>query len=484
MSILKKVTSLFSSSNKNKETPKDSKSYEKIASDSIKEIKIFPIYVSPNIYLAHRGARICIGKGPLNDSFTARMKHVEKTIGRGHESIEEHTNAIGIMQIPVSAFSKNPDLISDYFEFSTNLKYLNTVSNTQNGNINILIGGSARAWTHCIRETSGDNVFSIKLINLMCMMFEKAFMKPLIDLELVDEDKCNYLYNAQIKTVKAAVTQIRSKLEKDINDPDNMAVVAEEVVEPEEYDKERSTLVFKTPIGKITNLIKDYGFVEKDAMRVSTISFIFHNISRSCANQLTRHRVGISQESQRYVTHDYKKAYHFIDPIEMNYEERYKGDEKFEGVINKLKDINPFRTHAYLISNGVYKEDARAWLPMNVTTQLMMTFTYENFGKFLLLRLDKAAQKEIRLVAEEAASFIVDSEEELDNFIKVSTQYRSKYFDTIPVFKDTEEDSENVDELISETVEEIKPLNINSTEEAKELIERSEQYKKLENKGE
>ena len=476
MSILEKFSSLFSNK-KNKEEKKE-KSYDKVASDSIKEIKIFPIYVSPNIYLAHRGARICIGKGPLNDSFTARMKHVEKTITRGHESIEEHTNAIAIMQIPIDSFSKNPDLASQYIEFSTNLKYLNTVSNTKDGFINILIGGSARAWTHCVRETSADNVFAIRLVNLMCMMFEKAFMVPLIDLQLVDEEKCNYLYNAQLRTVKAAVTQVKSKLEKNTNDPDNMAVEADEVVEPEEYDKERCTLVFKTPINKITNLIKDYGFVEKDAMRVATISFIFHHISRSCANQLTRHRVGISQESQRYVTHDYKKAYHFIDPIEMNYEDRYKGDEKFEGVINKLKDINPFRTHAYLISNGIYKEDARAWLPMNVTTQLMMTFTYENFGKFLLLRMDKAAQKEIRLVAEEAASFIVDGDE-LGNFINVSTQYRSKYFDTIPVFKPDAED-DDIDDLISEKVEDIKPMIINSTDDAKELIERSEQYKKLE----
>ena len=129
MSILEKFSSLFSSSKENKEEKKE-KSYDKVASDSIKEIKIFPIYVSPNIYLAHRGARICIGKGPLNDSLTARMKHVEKTIVRGHESIEEHTNAIAIMQIPIDSFSKNPDLASQYIEFSTNLKYLNTVSNT------------------------------------------------------------------------------------------------------------------------------------------------------------------------------------------------------------------------------------------------------------------------------------------------------------------------------------------------------------------
>ena len=62
---------------------------------------------------------------------------------------------------------------------------------------------------------------------------------------------------------------------------------------------------------------------------------------------------------------------------------------------DKLMSIYPL-----LLSQGVKKEDARAFLPSNVNCgRLYMTFTISSLIKFLELRTDKHAQLEIRKYA-------------------------------------------------------------------------------------
>ena len=161
----------------------------------------------------------------------------------------------------------------------------------------------------------------------------------------------------------------------------------------------------------------------------------------------------------------------------INKEERYS-DEKFNGVFKKLDTINPFRTYQFLISNKIMKEDARAYLPMNVITQLMMTFTYEQYAHLLQLRLDKAAQREIRETVAESATFLFDTTEMRDKFISLCTNYGYHDYD----YKDPlleEFDNINIDE--EETVEESEDLKIDSEEDAKKILELSEKYKKLGN---
>jgi thymidylate synthase ThyX len=65
------------------------------------------------------------------------------------------------------------------------------------------------------------------------------------------------------------------------------------------------------------------------------------------------------------------------------------------GIVEMLMDIYP-----QLVTQGLKKEDARAFLPSNVQCRrLYMTFTYYTFDMFLTLRTDPHAQSEIRKYA-------------------------------------------------------------------------------------
>jgi hypothetical protein len=160
-----------------------------------------------------------------------------------------------------------------------------------------------------------------------------------------------------------------------------------------------------------------------------------------------------------------------VDPIQLNLEERYDKPE-YQGVLDYTKNFNPFKSYQYLISNKVVKEDARAWLPSNVTTRLMMTFTYENYGKFLKLRLAKGAQKEIRSLAEETTALVMDPSK-IEQFIEYVTTpigYRKREWIDNPLLE-TE-----VDDLLSEEQSEPKSLKIETQEDAQRLLDLQEKY--------
>lgn len=434
--------------------------------------KSFPVYINPNIYLAHRGARICIGKDAMNGDLNDKTKYVSKIISYGHESVVEHTNVIGLIILKKNEIK---DKVFEIIDILNNGRYLHYSVKENEDSIVILVGGSIRAFYHVIRESNQDYKTLNLIKNLLYQSVEKELLKPLIKERLLEDDKCNYYCDGELDTVKSLVTQVKnSKEDKNV---ENYDINCKYTYEPEELDKERCTLIYKTDIDKVLKEVKKYGFTRKDIYKVATVSFVFHNISRACANQLVRHRVGISQESQRYVTHDYLKNNDFIDNVVINREERYS-DEKFNGVFKKLDTINPFRTYQFLISNKIMKEDARAYLPMNVITQLMMTFTYEQYAHLLQLRLDKAAQREIRETVAESATFLFDTTEMRDKFISLCTNYGYHDYD----YKDPlleEFDNINIDE--EETVEESEDLKINNEEDAKKILDLSEKYKKLGN---
>lgn len=434
--------------------------------------KSFPVYINPNIYLAHRGARICIGKDAMNGDLNDKTKYVSKIISYGHESVVEHTNVIGLIILNKNEIK---DKVFEIIDILNNGRYLHYSVKENEDSIVILVGGSVRAFYHVIRESNQDYKTLNLIKNLLYQSVEKELLNPLIKEGLLDKDKCVYYCDGELDTVKSKVTQVKN--DKENKDVENYDIDCKYTYEPEELDKERCTLIYKTDIDKVLNEVKKYGFTSKDIYKVATVSFVFHNISRACANQLVRHRVGISQESQRYVTHDYLKNNDFIDNVVINREERYS-DEKFNGVFKKLDTINPFRTYQFLISNKIMKEDARAYLPMNVITQLMMTFTYEQYAHLLQLRLDKAAQREIRETVAESATFLFDTAEMRDKFISLCTNYGYHDYD----YKDPlleEFDNINIDE--EETVEESEDLKINNEEDAKKILDLSEKYKKLGN---
>lgn len=139
--------------------------------------------------------------------------------------------------------------------------------------------------------------------------------------------------------------------------------------------------------------LHDFGFFHEEG---NSATFLFEGISRSCTHQLVRHRLGsFSQESQRYV--DLEKG-------------------SWAGIVPPAIEANPAALYAYagaieqataayrqLRALGVRKEDARFLLPNAMETRIVVTMNFPAWRHFFRLRaLDKAAQWEIRRMAQHA----------------------------------------------------------------------------------
>ena len=121
------------------------------------------------------------------------------------------------------------------------------------------------------------------------------------------------------------------------------------------------------------------------------ISFTFEisGITRACANQLVRHRrASYSQESTRYCDMANQNV---IEPDDI------KNDPYCHVVwINTVKAIK--KAYAIFRKQDIKKEDARAILPLNLETQLVMTCNTRELMHIINLRTSQKAQKEIREV--------------------------------------------------------------------------------------
>ena len=463
MKLFNSIKSIF---NSGKEENKSL--YNDLLKEANKPITVDIIDISPNIYLTCRASKICVAK-TVTGTLDERINYISKVIGRGHESVTEHTNIISLM-----GFNESRVNNSDWLELLSNMKFLNTVIRNCNGKTWILIGGSIRGYLHVIRETNVDNTILPYFKNIIYESIEKVFLKSVISEGLLEEDKCTYYPNSTVDLVPSSMTQFKNEKEKkelENSVKDNYDAVANYIKDPIEVQGDYCDLVFNNDPFDIFLNVKDFGFSIRDVYKVTAITFVFHDISRSCANQLVRHRNAVTQESQRYVTKRYKAEDDFVNPVKMQLEDRYKDTSKT--VINKALNFDVFENYRYLISGAIFKEDARAFLPMNVKTTLMMTFTYWNFAKFLDLRLDKAAQLEIRRMARCAAGLVFDCSDdiEVNDFINIVNENGHKDHQTLPILP------EDVDELLEEK-EEIKPMKINP-EKAGELIKKNEELKKI-----
>jgi thymidylate synthase (FAD) len=124
--------------------------------------------------------------------------------------------------------------------------------------------------------------------------------------------------------------------------------------------------------------------------------------SRSALAQWTRHKfLDFCVLSQRYVN---QKAIGFILP-----QLDYIDNDNRKIILHKMKaEIN--RTKEFyeeLLDFGVRKEDARFILPEAMETKFCVVSNLQGWTDFLLLRLDKHAQWEIRKQAEEIKAILL-----------------------------------------------------------------------------
>lgn len=116
--------------------------------------------------------------------------------------------------------------------------------------------------------------------------------------------------------------------------------------------------------------------------------------SRSFTHQIVRHRsLSFSQESQRYCNYSGNKFNHSIRFI--------KCDVFDDDILQTIEDV-----YFKAIDNGAKPEDARQILPNCAASTIVVTGTLEDWKKFLHLRVDEHAQKEIREIAETIMNYL------------------------------------------------------------------------------
>ncbi|MCS7039119.1 MAG: FAD-dependent thymidylate synthase [Anaerolineae bacterium] len=138
------------------------------------------------------------------------------------------------------------------------------------------------------------------------------------------------------------------------------------------------------------------GFVPVDGVvepeKHGAATFLVEGISRACSHQIVRHRLAsFSQESQRYVSLE-KGGWQAVVPPAI------AANPEANAVLEQAwADLQA--AYARLRELGIRKEDARFLLPNAAETRLVMSMDYGALRHFFWLRLDKAAQWEIRRVA-------------------------------------------------------------------------------------
>lgn len=124
-------------------------------------------------------------------------------------------------------------------------------------------------------------------------------------------------------------------------------------------------------------------------LRFAYATFKIEGISRACSHQLVRHpHLSYLQESQRYVNASNAE---FVYPENMSSESQQLLKESY---------TNSIETYNELVIRGMRKEDARLVLPNATCTKIYVTGNMQAWTDFLRNRLDKAAQWEIRAVAQ------------------------------------------------------------------------------------
>ena len=114
---------------------------------------------------------------------------------------------------------------------------------------------------------------------------------------------------------------------------------------------------------------------------------------RGVSHELVRHRVmSFSQESTRYVNYG-KRGYTFIEPW---WWEHQNGVIKHV-MLSEMK--HSISVYDAMISEGATPQLARAVLPNQIKTEVVVTATPRQWADFLKLRLDKAAHPDMQRVA-------------------------------------------------------------------------------------
>lgn len=129
--------------------------------------------------------------------------------------------------------------------------------------------------------------------------------------------------------------------------------------------------------------------------------------SRITSHQLVRHRMGsYSQQSQRHAAISNEDGFWYATPKSLK-----KDVDLSSWYHDMLEEAGKFYQCAQM--RGVPMEDARYILPGSTLTKIVVTMTFEWWLHFLKLRLNHAAQWEIRTIAGEIKDALLGVDEDL-----------------------------------------------------------------------
>ena len=355
------------------------------------------VYNNNYIDVVHNACKLCY-KVKHEETFEDKCHYIGKRIKHGHESILEHSNII--MQIYL------PDgLLNELVEVLNYTRYLNVYTDTEfgNGMISVILSGSIRGFKHIIRMIKNrDNLVYNKILEEMYVLDQCVF-EDLINDGLMDELKFKNYENETTPIAK----------DSDLFNIENI----------DDIEK----------IKKLVHIEDEY-----DLLDMCTLTIKFTKVSRTCSHQLVRHRAGITQMSQRYVD---STGARFISPDEFKnmpndkeYNIQLTEDSKITGSLYTLGTYINETFYPQLKSQGLAKEDARAFLANNTETQLYMTFTFRGFIKFLELRTSAGAQAEIKYLANELAKEFYELMKDKMNIFKDCTE--DNYLESLLTYAD------------------------------------------------
>lgn len=381
--------------------------------------------ISDSAYTCSMGARICYGLN-VDKEYVKNRSHISRIVGMGHDSVSAHSNIISL--IKVNGESVNGEELLNVLPA---LKFMNIVhlqkveeSSEEDGEPIVenymLVSGSVRAFRYFLMEYDAYNTelnsLAVQFISIMQKAIEIEFLDKLIDnLKNIKLNKKEFTYSAPTEFNEEEIVNEKGEVVDVVlnSDPDKAGSI-----HFPEIDGKRVDVIYADNIVdlfiKLKSLFHNLSdeVLFKAVCDVSVVTIKIHDYSRAISQQINRHMSGISQESQRYV--DYSKA-QFIDPLTFD-TEKYDVNKVYNVSIDgkdisgtsqeigeKLQSVYP-----QLKEQGMLSQDARSFLPFNVKTKAMHTFTLTNYLHFIKVRIGKAAQPEIRFIAEEMKNVFVD----------------------------------------------------------------------------
>lgn len=363
------------------------------------EFLVSLLYASDFVDTIYPACAACYGISPeKNKEYSQRINYIGRRVKSLHTSILEHSNVVIQVFTPlkdsenlfksVTDFNKNinpnlcavsfsdQDIITTISEVRDVCRYLTIETDTiadskDNPILRMTIGGSIRGFRYIFENIRNrKNKLFISIFDVLKLVVPKELF-----IDFINDGVMNDYSTIEIdKTLQNIISTTLVKPSKskmiDIINMDNL--------------------------NYISSLLK----LEKDkCLDFVSITVNFKKMSRIITQQVTRHRNGITQESQRYVNYtgaEVNSPAQFKDKYDPNKEySTFIGDLTFDQIGNYLTSI-----YEDLIDQGVDKEDARGYLPMNVQCgNLYITFTLRTLLVFLNLRLDSHAQAEINKYA-------------------------------------------------------------------------------------